>query len=62
LEDLDFVVDHLRAKFGADTIALIGHSWGSALGLLYTRRHPEKVAAFVGVRQFVSGIEGQRAQ
>lgn len=62
LEDLDFVVDHLRAKFGADTIALIGHSWGSALGLLYTRRHPEKVAAFVGVGQFVSGIEGQRAQ
>ncbi|MFZ3180063.1 MAG: alpha/beta hydrolase [Methylocystis silviterrae] len=62
LEDLDLVVDHLRARLRKDRVVLMGHSWGSALGLLYARRHPEKVAAFVGVAQFVSGIDGQRAQ
>jgi pimeloyl-ACP methyl ester carboxylesterase len=41
---------------------LIGHSWGSALGLLYARDHPQKVAAFIGVAQVVSELDGQRAQ
>lgn len=62
LKDLNLVVDHLRNRLAKDKIILVGHSWGSALGLLYAKRHPQKVAAFVGVAQFVSGIEAQRGQ
>jgi len=43
LADLDTVVDHLRQSLGQNKIVLMGHSWGAALGLLYTQAHPEKV-------------------
>lgn len=62
LADLDAVVEHLRRILGRDRIVLIGHSWGSALGLLYVQRHPEKVSAFIGVAQLVSLLKAQRAQ
>jgi len=56
------VVDHLRQGLGRDKIVLIGHSWETALGLLYAQAHPEKVSAFIGVAQVVATREGQRAQ
>lgn len=62
LADLDAVVDHLRRILGQDKIVLIGHSWGSALGLLYVQQHPEKVSAFIGVAQLVSLLKAQQAQ
>lgn len=62
LADLDAVVDHQRASLGRDKLFLIGHSWGGALGLLYLREHPEKVAAFIGVAPLTSGLARQRAQ
>jgi len=62
LRDLDRVVDHLRRTLGKEKVVLVGHSWGSALGLIYAHDHPEKVAAFVGVAQFVSGLASQEAQ
>lgn len=62
LADLDRVVDHLRKRLGKHKLILVGLSWGSALGLLYAKRYPEKVAAFVGVAQFVSGADSQRVQ
>jgi proline iminopeptidase len=62
LADLDVVVDHLKHSLGQDKIVLIGHSWGTALGLLYAQAHPDKVSAFIGVAQVVSTREGQQAQ
>jgi len=62
LADLDAVVDHQRASLGREKLALIGHSWGGTLGLLYAQAHPEKVAAFIGVAPVVSELERQRAQ
>jgi proline iminopeptidase len=62
LADLDAVVDHLRRTHGRRQVVLIGHSWGSVLGLLYSQAHPEKVAAFVGVGQVTSERARQAAQ
>ncbi|MFO0699507.1 MAG: alpha/beta hydrolase [Nitrospira sp.] len=59
LTDLDAVVDHLRHTLGQDRILLVGHSWGSVLGMLYTQRHPEKISAYVGVAQIVSWLKTQ---
>ena len=36
-QDLDVLRDHL----GLDQMALLGHSWGSGLGLLYAQAYPE---------------------
>ena len=40
--DLDELVDLVRKRFGKDKVAIYGHSWGSALGVLYAARFPEK--------------------
>ncbi|MGC3873957.1 alpha/beta hydrolase [Halomonas sp. GXIMD04776] len=62
LTDLDVVVDHLRYQFGRDKIILVGHSWGSMLGLLYAQRHPEKVAALIAVAPLIAPLESQRQE
>jgi len=38
----------LRQRFDQDRVYLVGHSWGSYLGLLAIREHPEYYRAFVG--------------
>jgi proline iminopeptidase len=60
--DLKSVIDHLRARYGKRKVALVGHSWGSALGLLYAQRHPDDISIVVGVNQFVSGLGAQQGQ
>lgn len=62
LADLDAVVDHLRRTLGQDKVVLVGHSWGSMLGLLYSQQHPEKVSVYIGVAQVVSWHQIQQGQ
>lgn len=38
-------LDSLRAKLGYDKFHVIGHSWGTILGLEYYRAHPDRVAS-----------------
>lgn len=38
-------LDSLRAKLGYDKVHIVGHSWGTILGLEYYRAHPEHVAS-----------------
>jgi pimeloyl-ACP methyl ester carboxylesterase len=51
IADLDELVDAMRVRLGKSKVALYGHSWGSALGVLYANRFPDKVAAYVGTGQ-----------
>jgi pimeloyl-ACP methyl ester carboxylesterase len=51
LADMDELVDLIRKRFGKDKVTVYGHSWGSALGVLYSARFPEKVSAYVGACQ-----------
>lgn len=51
IADLDELVDAVRKRLGKDKVVIYGHSWGSALGVIYAARFPEKVAAYVGAGQ-----------
>jgi proline iminopeptidase len=62
LLDLDALVRHLGARFGQQQVVLLGHSWGTVLGVLYASEHPERVAHLVGVAQVVQVVEGQRLE
>jgi proline iminopeptidase len=60
LRDLDAVVELVRQRFGKAQVVLLGHSWGTALGTLYTWQHPAKVAAYVGTGQVADMRAGER--
>jgi len=51
ISDLDELVDVVRRRFGKEKVAIYGHSWGSALGVLYASVFPEKISVYVGAGQ-----------
>lgn len=51
LADARELVAHLRRRFGEERVYLVGHSWGSYLGMLLVRDRPSWFHAFVGVGQ-----------
>lgn len=60
--DLDAIVDYARERFGQDKVVIMGHSWGTVLGTVYVRNHPEKISAYIGVSQCVKNLfEGKIA-
>jgi proline iminopeptidase len=48
------VVNYLRNRFKREKIFVLGHSWGSVLGLWLAHEHPELIYAHVGVGQMVN--------
>lgn len=52
--DTDDLIEYLRRTYGKRKIFLIGHSWGSILGLRVAEHHPEWLYAYIGVGQVVN--------
>lgn len=51
LADAEALVRLLRERFGTRPMFLVGHSWGTYLGMLLIKRHPDWFAAYVGMGQ-----------
>ncbi|MDR0952305.1 MAG: alpha/beta hydrolase [Oscillospiraceae bacterium] len=58
LTDLNDLVDYAREEFKQDKVILVGHSFGTILGAMYSAENPDKVEQYVGVGQAVSLSEG----
>lgn len=58
--DVDEVISWLRDEFDREKIVLVGHSWGSMLGLSAALRHPEWLHAYVGMGQGIDSHESER--
>jgi pimeloyl-ACP methyl ester carboxylesterase len=62
LADTIELVRILRDHFGQSRIYLLGHSWGSLLGLIAVARHPELFDAYIGVGQVVDDNQARKVQ
>jgi proline iminopeptidase len=52
-QDTVDLVNYLRDRFHREKIFVLGHSWGSVLGLWLAHEHPDLIYAYVGVGQVV---------
>lgn len=53
------VTDYLRERFGQEKIYLMGHSWGSYLGLNVVAASPERYHAYIAMSQVVDQPESE---
>lgn len=58
--DTHELVNWLRKDQSKNKIFLLGHSWGSYVGLEYARHHPELLHAYIGVGQATNTPESER--
>lgn len=57
LDDGEAIVRYLTGEFHQDRIWMMGESWGSALGLMMIKDHPELYRGFIGTGQMVSFLD-----
>jgi len=57
--DAGEVVEYLRRTYHKQKIFLLGHSWGSALGVRVAQAHPEWFYAYIGVGQVANTRESE---
>lgn len=60
VDDTVAVADYLRQRFGKEKIYLMGHSWGSFIGIQAAAQVPERFHAYIGAGQITSQLESER--
>jgi pimeloyl-ACP methyl ester carboxylesterase len=60
VEDTREVTEYLKSRFNQDKIYLIGHSWGSYLGVKTIEKYPENYLAYIGIGQLSNQTESER--
>ena len=60
VEDTAEVTRYLQERFGQEKIYILGHSWGSYLGIKTIERYPEYYRAYLGVGQVVKQTESEK--
>ncbi|MFU8795341.1 MAG: alpha/beta fold hydrolase, partial [Dethiobacteria bacterium] len=51
IDDTIELTGYLKERFGREKIYLLGHSWGSQIGILAAATYPENYFAYIGVSQ-----------
>lgn len=54
LDDIHQFVLYLLERLKQDKLILMGHSWGTVLGLLFIKKYPELVSQYIGIGQVVN--------
>jgi pimeloyl-ACP methyl ester carboxylesterase len=57
VDDTIALSEYLTARFDAPSIMLVGHSWGSTIGLMAAHQRPDLYCCYVGIAQQVNLVE-----
>jgi len=60
LSDAHELTQYLRQRFAQKKVFLVGHSFGTILGMFLIKRYPEDYFAFAGIGQVVDIIENEQ--
>jgi proline iminopeptidase len=60
-DDTIELIELLCRKYGQRKVILIGHSWGSVVGLSVALKRPDLLYAYVGMGQYIDPLLGERA-
>jgi len=60
IQDARELTKYLKERLNKDKIILLGHSWGSHLGILLARDYPEDYSALVSVGQAVNTLRSHQ--
>jgi len=52
------LIQYLLERFERERLFLLGHSWGTQIGIVLVNRHPELFHAYIGVSQLVDNRKG----
>ena len=58
--DTHELTEILRQRFNQKKIYLVGHSWGSVLGILTVQKYPDLYYAYIGIGQVANMVEGEQ--
>jgi pimeloyl-ACP methyl ester carboxylesterase len=61
IADAVALIDLLRTRYGQGRAILVGHSYGSYLGIALAQQHPDLIRAYVGVGQIACDPAGEAA-
>ncbi|WCT75165.1 alpha/beta hydrolase [Sphingomonas naphthae] len=59
-DDAIELIELLRRKYGQRRVFLMGHSWGSIVGLSVAAKRPDLLHAYIGVGQIIDFRENER--
>jgi len=60
ISDTVEVANYLLNRFQQDKIYLMGHSWGSFIGIKTIKQYPELFHAYIGVAQIVNQLKSEK--
>ncbi len=60
VQDAEELTAYLRQTYGKSKIFVMGHSWGTIVGLSLAERRPEWLYAYIGAGQIIDMREGER--
>lgn len=54
MQNLDELVQYLKQRFEQEQIIIMGHSWGTVLGIEYIKYYSENVSNYIGIGQAIN--------
>ncbi|APR54181.1 alpha/beta fold hydrolase [Sphingomonas koreensis] len=61
VDDAIELIDELRKRYGKRKVVVLGHSWGTAVGLAVAAKRPDLLHAYVGMGQVIDWRANERA-